>query len=183
MGTVPDDHLTTILRLRLLIARAAQRDSLAWWEDESLVPEADLLLARLFPRTPRRAAHRLALQAARARHTAVLRDHPMACHLFALGDEEEFRLDDVLADGADLGVAATPIRTRSQLADELRALGPEPPPSLGPAVGRGGQLDLGGEVAELPLVDRALALAWAYTRAEAPGAAYPFYVPTAGRQA
>ena len=183
MDNQPLEQLEVVLRLRLLIARAAQRDGLAWWDDESLVPGADLLLARLFPRTPRRAAHCLAIQAARARHGAVLRDLPSARHLFALGDDEEVRLDDALANGTGLAVVATPISSRARLADELRALGAEPPLFPGEAVGRGGQLELGADLAALSLVDRAFALAWAYARAEVPGAVYPYYLPTPGRRA
>jgi len=58
------DNLTsedarTILGLRLVIVRAANRDSLAWWDDESLTPHARFLLGRIFPMAPPLAARSL----------------------------------------------------------------------------------------------------------------------------
>ena len=41
-----------ILRLRLLIARAANKDSLAWWEDESLTSRNVPLLSIPVPQEP-----------------------------------------------------------------------------------------------------------------------------------
>lgn len=50
--TVQSDEIEVrVLRLRLAIARAAQRNSLSWWDDASLTPDANLLLRRLFPRS------------------------------------------------------------------------------------------------------------------------------------
>lgn len=86
--------LQTILRLRLLIARAANRDSLAWWDDEALTAPADFLLERLFPVAPSLAARSLALRAAQARHQSACAGIEGALHLY--------RLDADNADGLAL---------------------------------------------------------------------------------
>jgi len=80
--TVEEAHAIT--GLRLLIARAANADSLAWWDDESLTPHATFLLDRLFPVAPPLAARSLALTAAMARHRAVMPEGMSALHLFRL---------------------------------------------------------------------------------------------------
>ena len=80
-----------IQTFRLLIARAAQNDSLRWWEDDSLTDAGDYLLKRLFTNAPTLAGRKLALLAAHARHKAVFKDRPKAIHLFRLdtnGDVE-----------------------------------------------------------------------------------------------
>jgi hypothetical protein len=87
-----DGH--TILRLRLLIARAANRDSLAWWDDEALTAPAGFLLERLFPVAPPLAARSLALRAALARHEGACTDIGGVLHLY--------RLDADNADGLAL---------------------------------------------------------------------------------
>ncbi|MCX6915666.1 MAG: BrxE family protein [Verrucomicrobia bacterium] len=75
-----DGH--TILLLRLLIARAANRDSLAWWDDEALTAPAGFLLERLFPVAPPLAARSLALRAALARHEGACTEIGGALHLY-----------------------------------------------------------------------------------------------------
>jgi hypothetical protein len=87
-----DTHL--ILGLRLLIARAANRDSLAWWDDEALTAPAGFLLERLFPVAPPLAARSLALRAAFARHEGACTDIGGVLHLY--------RLDADNADGLAL---------------------------------------------------------------------------------
>jgi hypothetical protein len=60
-----------ILSLQLLIARAAQKDSLSWWEDDSLTPSGMFLLERLFVVNPGKTGRALALEAARVRYQAA----------------------------------------------------------------------------------------------------------------
>lgn len=180
------DPSIAVVRIRLAVARAGQRDGLAWWDDESLTPGADFLLRRLFPRTAPRAAHRLATLAARARHRNVLTEVPRARHLFDFGDETEYRLAELLRSlDHELGDAPRdPIASRDALGHALRAIAPEPSPA--PIVPTDVQraVRLGDELATLPLVERALALAWTYVRTGAgagEAAVFPFYVPAAER--
>ena len=88
----------TILRLRVIVARAAQIDSLRWWDDRSLTPEGDFVTARLFPFRPRLAGAKIAVATARARHWEVVPRLPGVVHLFDLGDEIEYELAAVPLD-------------------------------------------------------------------------------------
>jgi hypothetical protein len=85
----------TILRLRLIVARAAQTDCLHWWEDRSLTPEGDFMTTRLFFAQPRIAGAKTALGAARARHWDAIKRAPQVVHLFELGDAIEFELTPI----------------------------------------------------------------------------------------
>jgi hypothetical protein len=58
--------------LASIIIRAGARDSLDWWDDEAMTPEGDIVLGRLFPRSTRRLARRLAALAAQERQAGLL---------------------------------------------------------------------------------------------------------------
>jgi hypothetical protein len=58
--------------LALLIIRAGEKDSLRWWDDESLSEAGLFVLSKILPRNPRAAAIRLAYLAALERHRAIL---------------------------------------------------------------------------------------------------------------
>lgn len=177
MAAHHDGALDLVLQLRLAVARAAQRDSLSWWDDEALTPDADLLLRRLFPRSSTGAARKLALRAARARHEAVLAAWPQARHLFNLGVEVENRLDEALRERISVDVPQDRIRSRNELAAALRAIAPEPTmPTIRLAESQRAT-QLGDEAASLPVGDRAIVLAWAYTVPDAAGLVVPFYLP------
>src|SRR5262245_14215941 len=62
------------VRLASVIVRAGARDSLDWWDDESLTPEGGIVLGRLFPRLTRRLGSRLAALAAQERQAGLLGD-------------------------------------------------------------------------------------------------------------
>jgi predicted nucleic acid-binding protein len=53
--------------IALLVARAGQKDSLSWWDDESLTDAGRFALSKIFPRNPGRAALRLAFESAKGR--------------------------------------------------------------------------------------------------------------------
>jgi len=82
----------TILSLQLLIARAAQKDSLKWWEDDSLTPSGKYLLERLFFIDPDEAGRKLALEAARTRYQAAFEGSNNILHLFHLDQTGEVEL-------------------------------------------------------------------------------------------
>jgi hypothetical protein len=91
--------LAAILRLRAVVCRAAQRDSLGWWDDESLTPYARVILDPLFPRTAPSAALKVAFVAARLRYRAAFAPlNGRILHLFALDHETELRLVGVEPD-------------------------------------------------------------------------------------
>ena len=82
----------TILRLRLLVARAAQPDSLNWWNDRSLTPEGGYVAERLFWVRPQLAAAKIAMASGRARHWDAIQAAPDIVHLFDLGEIIEHEL-------------------------------------------------------------------------------------------
>lgn len=78
-----------ILRLQLVIARAAQKDSLRWWEDDSLTPSGKFLLERLFIVDAEEAGRKLAVEAAKVRFQAAFGDKNNALNLFHLDQAGE----------------------------------------------------------------------------------------------
>lgn len=181
MTTQSNDDSIRILQLRLTVARAAQRDSLSWWDDAVLTPEADLLLRRLFPRSGTHAAWTLALRAARARHEVVLAAWPHAHHLFSFGVDVENHLDEIMRARKTVDTPPNPIRSRAELATELRAIATEPTTLSVQTTESDRTIQLGDEVTSLPDVDRAIALAWAYTVPDTASLVVPFYLPAAER--
>jgi hypothetical protein len=93
MMTVSD--VETILRLRLIVCRAAQLDSLQWWDDQSLTTEGAFVVERLFGGRPRVAAAKIALAAARVRHWAAMPKSKNVVHLFDFGDDIEEQINSV----------------------------------------------------------------------------------------
>lgn len=154
-----------ILSLRLLIARAANSDSMAWWDDESLTAPAGYILERTFPFAPALAARSLALAAATSRHQAVCPTGRHILHLFHLDADsrDALALRFAALDGVDVPVE--PITSPAQLRTHLLDLMPEPAQK---AVIRPGQpavveVSLPAPPASTnPLAHRAQTLAWAY---------------------
>jgi hypothetical protein len=178
------DNLTpqeahTILGLRLLIARAANKDSLAWWDDESLTPHAGFLLGRIFPMAPPLAARSLALSAALARHQAACPANDGALHLYRLDPDNRDKLALRFAPLLSIRVPREPITTleilRQHMLDltgrptshtvvretDSHALRIEIPPS---------------PVGVSPLAHRARTLAWAYLEGAPGEPVFPFCV-------
>lgn len=121
------DEARLILSLRLLIARAANKDSLAWWDDESLTLSADFLLERLFPVAPALAARSLALRAAQARHQAACAPYKRALHLYRLDLDNLDRLALRNESLLPISLSPAPITTLDELRQGLAALIDEPP--------------------------------------------------------
>ncbi len=69
--------------IQMIIARAAQSDSMAWWPDDSLTEAGRFMLRRLYPFAPGEQAKRLALHAARSRHDSAFSDENVL-HLFRI---------------------------------------------------------------------------------------------------
>lgn len=111
-----------IVQLRLLIARAAQPDSLAWWEDDSLTPSGSFLLEKAFVFAPEEAGRTLALRAAGYRFQAAFAGEPDALHLFRLEPtgEVEYGLREV--DVMKLKLPAQPIVSIEDLKQQLTGL-------------------------------------------------------------
>lgn len=110
--------LTQILDLRLLIARAGEQDSLAWWNSHALTEQGRWVLSRLYPRYAAYAGARLAIEAAAVVHREAIGYRP-AVTLFGLGADLDARVMRQLElrrmDDEPLAIVP-PIRS----ADELR---------------------------------------------------------------
>ena len=83
--------LRKILDLQLLIARAGEQDSLAWWDSHALTEQGQWALARLYPRYAAYAGTRLAIEAAAIVHAKTIGHRP-AVTLFGLGVDLDARV-------------------------------------------------------------------------------------------
>lgn len=83
--------LGDILDLRLLIARAGEQDSLAWWDSHALTEQGQWVLERLYPRYAPHAGARLAIEAAAIVHAKAVGQRP-AVTLFTLGGDLDARV-------------------------------------------------------------------------------------------
>lgn len=174
------DNLTpqethTILGLRLLIARAANRDSLAWWDDESFASHAGFLLERVFPMVPPLAARSLALASARARHRAACFEG--ALHLYHLDSDNQDKLFLRFAPLLPIPVPEEPITTLESLRRHLLNLTGEPASYtvVGKTSTHGLQIEVSPDPDGIsPLAHRARTLAWAYLEGAPGEPVFPF---------
>jgi len=113
MIDVPDRKL--ILNLQLLIARAAQKDSLKWWEDDSLTPSGKYLLERLFIVDADEAGRKLAIEAAKVRFQAAFGNENNLLHLFHLDQEGEVEHSLQGISLSSVSVPSEPIQTIENL--------------------------------------------------------------------
>jgi hypothetical protein len=158
-----------ILSLRLLIARAANKDSLAWWDDESLTSHAGFLLERVFPTAPALAARSLALAAASARHQAACPE--AALHLYRLDTDNRDRLALRFAPLLPVPLPEGPITAMDALRQHLLGVtgGPVPYTVVRETDARGLLVEVPPcPVGVSPMAHRARSLAWAYLEG-APG--------------
>lgn len=176
------DNLTpeesrTLLGLRLLIARAANKDSLAWWDDESLTRHAGFLLERIFPMAPPLGARSLALAAALARHQAAFSASNEALHLYRLDADNRDKLALRFAPLLPVSVPEEPITTMEILRQHLLNLTREPASYT--VIRRTGAHGLKVErppcpAGVSPLLHRARTLAWAYLEGAPEEPVFPF---------
>jgi hypothetical protein len=166
-----------ILGLRLLVARAANKDSLAWWDDESLTPHADFVLERVFPVAPPLAARSLALAAARARHRAAYPVNSRVLHLYRLDLDNQDKLALRFAPLLPVPVPEEPITTLAMLRQHLLNLTGKPAhyTVVGETSTHGLQIEVSPDPDETsPLMHRARTLAWAYLEGGPDKPAFPF---------
>jgi hypothetical protein len=175
----PAAEVRQLLGLRLLIARAANVDSLAWWEDDALTQPALYVLQRLFPVVPPLAARSLALRAALSRHEAAVPETGL--HLYRLDPENRDELALRFEPTLPMPLPDHPISSLDALQEQLHDLmGKEmayevldersddtlliavPPPPRGVN----------------PLVHRAQTLAWAYLEGRPGRPRFPFCMAT-----
>jgi hypothetical protein len=152
-----------LLKLRLLILRAAQKDSLGWWEDESLTQAGDYIASRLFAMDTEETARALALEAGRTRYRMAFGDIKDCFHLFRLDQtgQIEHELSEMRL--SDVGIPNKPIITYDMLRDHLLALTGKP--AAYEVVGTAGenrlQIKIKKNSAQTLVLKLAEALAWA----------------------
>lgn len=117
----------SLLQLCLLIARAAQKDSLGWWEDDSLTQAGGYVLNRLFPTDPIEAGRKLALEAAKTRYQAAIKGEDKLLHLFHLDETGEIEHGLHGLRLSEVDVPTEPITSLDVLRQSLIALVGEPP--------------------------------------------------------
>jgi len=117
--TIDDQTAEKIIRMRLLIARAAQKDSLNWWEDDALTSAGDYLLQRLFLSHPDMAGRSLALEAAKVRYKNAFAELHNVIQLFNLDMDGEIELDLQKVDLSQVPLPASPIQTMDDLHQSL----------------------------------------------------------------
>lgn len=162
------------MNLRLTIARAGQSDSMRWWADESLTPDATFLLGRLFPRSIEQSRRRLALQSAWARHQAELIAIPDTRHLFDLGDEIEFQVLQITDRAAPTHYFPTAITSLDELNVTLAHIteSSTAPRLNGSRNGRLFEIAVGDN---LPTPQIAELLAWSYGQSAAGAPIFPYF--------
>jgi hypothetical protein len=107
-----------ILTFQLLIARAAQKDSLKWWEDDALTPSGKYLLERLFLVDADEASRKLAIEAAKVRFQAAFGNENNVLHLFHLD-----QTGDVEHSLQGINLSSIPVPSESiQSIDDLRQM-------------------------------------------------------------
>jgi hypothetical protein len=83
--------LNWLLNVRLLIARAGEEDSLAWWQSNALSQDGQYILSRIYPRTAPFAGARLSIETATVVHAQMVGHRP-GVTLFNLGMELDARV-------------------------------------------------------------------------------------------
>jgi len=153
----------TILGLRLLVARAAQKDSLNWWEDDSLTQAGSYLLERLFLTDPSEAGRKLALEAARTRYQAAFNGEDSAIHLFRLDKSGDVEHDLQGIRLGDIPLPSEPIPKPDMLRQKLLDLTGQPPQFQIVGERANNRLEIGMQhtVGKISIVNIAATLAWA----------------------
>jgi hypothetical protein len=174
---VTRDDVYTILALRLLLGRAANKDSLSWWDDESLTPHAGFLLERIFLLAPALAARSLALSAAAARHRAAFASHDDALHLYRLDLDSQDALALRSVPLLSIPLPQEPLPSIDALRQELLDLLGRPAPytPVRRTEASGLQIEIPPAPTYIsPLLHRAKTLAWAYLEGAPHEPVFPF---------
>lgn len=169
-----------ILSLRLRIARAAQKDSLKWWEDDSLTPSGKFLLERLFIIDADEAGYKLAIEAAKVRYHAAFGKENNDLHLFHLD-----QTGDIEHSLQGISLSSLPVSLEpSQSVDSLRhnLLEQIGSPMKYQVVGERSnnrlEIKLGDAHSKFELVDIVKTLAWASLEGEPGKPVFPYIQQT-----
>ena len=177
--SIAAEDARAILGLRVLVARAANKDSLAWWDDESFTGHADYILERIFPFAPALASRSLALRAAAARHQAAFAGNDGAMHLYRLDLDGQDALAVRSMPLLTISVPKEPIDSMDALKEALLDhLGkPAEYRSVRRTDSRGLQIAVPAPPEGVsPVLHRARTLAWAYLEGAPDAPVFPYCV-------
>lgn len=116
-----------LFRYRLAVARLGERDLFHWWESNALTEEGRYALSRIFRHNSIWAGMTLAIEAAHARHEAVVPPGARVT-LFSLGSETEQAYGDWLGrakaenGAAGIELPKLPESVRSSVSEAMAAL-------------------------------------------------------------
>jgi len=165
---------------RRAIARIGEGDWMRWWDSNALNDAGDILIPRLFRRTPHLSAAHMAMLAARARHDSAVPREPLI-HLFNLGEVLEGAFERWLIQRKSEGWSPPPMPpgdTSLGAGEALKALGLEPETDSGSI--EGSHLVL-GDLEQATIDERAVresvlrSLAGAYALGERGRLVVPYY--------
>ena len=162
------DHLSSLLRLRLLVGFLGERAQYAWWPTAFYEPSSRLFLEPAFAKTSRLAQYHGVVEAARRVHDEHL--NIGSFHLFRLPEEVEQDLHGLVLGSSDDTLAKQAPQQKSAAIDALTSLAPK---SAGQAEGPSSV----GSIGELHSPRVLKAFAGAYQSAFAQGSRiYPYLV-------
>ncbi len=166
-----------IVQLRLMIIRAAQKDSLRWWEDESLTQAGWFLAERLFLMDTAETARKLGMEAAHTRYRMAFGDEKDKLHLFHLDpvDQVDYELRNMRL--SDIPMPAEPITSSEMLRQRLLELTGEPAPYQVIDHGPNDQVQIRvkGFSARTPALELAQGLAWACLESQMGKPCFPYF--------
>lgn len=128
--------------LAFLIIRAGEKDSLKWWDDESLSEAGLFALSRVLPKNPKAAAVRLAYLAALERHRGMLASAGLRDASTLLDFVESALVAPLESTSFVTAVREEPITSVGQLRTLLQEVAPEVTTIEIPAPPGDGLLDL-----------------------------------------
>lgn len=165
-----------LVKLRLLIARAAQKDSLHWWEDESLTQAGGYLVERLFIMDTNETARKLAMEAAKTRYHMSFGDDKTKLHLFRLDPRGQVEYDLREVRFSDFDMSTEPITSLDMLREKLIALTGTPRTYEVVGNGNDNQLEIRikGYSRKMPVLELAQTLAWACLESPSERPIFPY---------
>lgn len=169
-----------ILNLQLLIARAAQKDSLKWWEDDSLTPSGKYLLERLFIVDADEAGRKLAIEAAKVRFQAAFGNENSFLNLFHLDQAGEVEHS---LQGISLSSIPVPLEPIQSIADLRQMLleqvgSPMKYQVVGERSNNRLEIKMGDTPSNFELTDIVKTLAWATLESEPGKPIFPYIQQT-----
>jgi hypothetical protein len=169
-------HLSTYLRLRLVVGYLGEQSQFGWWQTSFLAPASKPFLEPVFPRSIRLAQYQGIVEAAKRVHDEHI-GVGHVFHLFRLPEETEQDLHSLLLESLGDSKTLPSLQSKEEALEVLaRMSGGSRPEAEGP-IAMGKIEDLVSERAQE-------ALAGTYLAAfEAGGRAYPYFVSPDGDQA